>query len=211
MINNQYIAQQNALTSVVLAGGQSKRMKYMDKGLIPYLGKPMINYAIQAMLPHVDQVVINANRNHDAYQLLGYPIITDENHCFNGPLSGILSVLNTINTASLLVMPCDSPLISSGHVQKMIETAAQHDSDITVAMNNGQLLSVFLVLKKSVRNSLAAYLKRGDRKVVEWIVNQQYTAVSFSEEKDIFTNINTFDELKKLEAKYNGQVFPERN
>jgi molybdenum cofactor guanylyltransferase len=203
MTKKQYDAQKNSLTGVVLAGGQSKRMQYMDKGLVPFLGKPMINYAIQAMLPHVDQVVINANRSHDAYQLLGCPVIEDEDNYFNGPLSGILSVLNNINTASLLVMPCDCPMISSYHVQQMLEADAQNKSDITVAMNNGRLLSVFLVIKKNVRNSLVTYLERGDRKVVEWIVNQKYTAVSFSDAKDIFFNINTFDELKDLEKKLN--------
>jgi molybdopterin-guanine dinucleotide biosynthesis protein A len=94
-------------------------------------------------------------------------------------------------------------MISSYHVQQMLEADAQNKSDITVAMNNGRLLSVFLVIKKNVRNSLVTYLERGDRKVVEWIVNQKYTAVSFSDAKDIFFNINTFDELKDLEKKLN--------
>jgi len=55
------------LGAVILAGGLSRRMGGIDKGLIPIAGKPMIAHVLQAIRPAVDELIINANRNTEQY------------------------------------------------------------------------------------------------------------------------------------------------
>ena len=83
----------NDVAAVILAGGKAKRMQGTDKGLITLKGKPMITYVINALNTQLDEIFINANRNKQQYQELGYPVISDLTDDYLGPLAGILSGL----------------------------------------------------------------------------------------------------------------------
>lgn len=51
------------ITGLILAGGRAQRMGGIDKGLIPFHGKPLIESAITRLKPQVKTILINANRN----------------------------------------------------------------------------------------------------------------------------------------------------
>ena len=53
---------------IILAGGEGKRADGMDKGLITYNDKPLIEHVIDAVSFQVDDIVISANRNIENYQ-----------------------------------------------------------------------------------------------------------------------------------------------
>ena len=55
------------VTGIVLAGGQGRRMGGIDKGLQPFRGKPMALWTIERLAPQVDELIVNANRNAEAY------------------------------------------------------------------------------------------------------------------------------------------------
>ena len=61
-----------AVTGIVLAGGQGSRMGGVDKGLQVFRGKPMVAHVIERLAPQVDEVIINANRNVEAYGGFGH-------------------------------------------------------------------------------------------------------------------------------------------
>ena len=77
----------NDITGVILAGGQARRMKGQDKGLILFNGKPLIEYVIEVFNPQVGKLIINANRNHDKYSQYGFEVISDEYPNYCGPLA----------------------------------------------------------------------------------------------------------------------------
>ena len=54
-------------------------------------------------------------------------------------------------------------------------------------------------LKISLKNSLQDYLESGQRKVLNWIEQQNMVKVDFWDEPEIFININTLTELAELE------------
>lgn len=59
------------ITGLLLAGGRALRMGGIDKGLIPFQGKPLIEHAINRLGPQVANLVINANRNQTVYSQYG--------------------------------------------------------------------------------------------------------------------------------------------
>ena len=65
------------ITAVILAGGKARRMGGEDKGLIELGGRRLIEYIIAALQPQTDNIIINANRNHDAYGEYGLPVVAD--------------------------------------------------------------------------------------------------------------------------------------
>lgn len=190
----------NKVTGVILAGGQARRMQNQDKGLVHYNGKPLISYALHALTPVVGQVLISANRNVDRYAQFGCPVLTDHLENFAGPLAGILSAMHYANTPWLLVLPCDSPLVSSEHLQRLLHACAA-EVDISVAFDGERLHPVFMALNTQLAPSLQTYLAAGERKLQLWLQQHRYRQVDFSDAPEAFINLNTLAEVAALEAR----------
>jgi len=192
---------QTKVAGVILAGGLARRMNNQDKGLVNYKGRPMISYPIAALTAVTDESIINANRNRELYQAFGFPVVADQTDSFDGPLAGILTAMIYTDADVLVVVPCDSPLIKAEHLQKLLATRAKNAADVAVAFDGERLHPVFLAIKTSLKTSLQNYLASGERKISHWLEQQKMVKVDFSNEPEIFININTLTELSKLEAK----------
>ncbi len=203
---SQLKAPQPSTTGVILAGGLARRMHNQDKGLVHYNSQALISYAIHAMQPVVDELLINANRNQDEYAQFNFPIITDQELNFSGPLAGILSAMHVSKHEVLLVIPCDSPLIRSEDLLKLRNTLHTSKAEIAVAFDGERLQPVFLALRTNLKTSLAAYLASGKRKIDFWLQQHVLVQVDFSTRPDMFININTLTELSSLEQQYQPEL-----
>jgi molybdopterin-guanine dinucleotide biosynthesis protein A len=195
---------QTKVTGVILAGGLARRMNNQDKGLVNFKGRPMISYAIAAMMPVVNQLIINANRNRERYQQFGLPVVADQTDTFDGPLAGVLTAMIYADADVLVVMPCDSPLVTAEHLRKLLSTRAEQGVDVAVAFDGERLHPVFMAIRTTLKTSLEAYLTSGQRKLDLWLEQQNMVKADFSDTPDIFVNINTMTELSALEADGNG-------
>ncbi|WP_431065799.1 molybdenum cofactor guanylyltransferase MobA [Methylotuvimicrobium sp.] len=191
------------VTGVILAGGLARRMNNQDKGLVLFHRRPMVSYAIDSIKPLVDQVIINANRNLDAYRQFGLPVVSDQNGNFEGPLAGILSAMTYTDTELLLVLPCDSPLITTDHLQRLLKAGLNPKIDVAVAFDGERLHPVFLAIKTTLESSLKNYLGSGERKIDRWLMKHRMTQVDFSDDPEVFVNVNTLAELSELEEQSN--------
>ena len=79
----------HGVTGIILAGGQGRRMGGVDKGLQPLRGKPMAAWVIERLAPQVDEILVNANQNAEAYARFGYRVVPDSLGGFAGPLAGL--------------------------------------------------------------------------------------------------------------------------
>ncbi len=190
---------QKKVTGVILAGGLARRMNNQDKGLVVYHDKAMVSYAVTAMSEVVDKVFINANRNLSAYRRFGCEVITDQTDTFDGPLAGVLSAMTHASTENLIVMPCDSPLIKKQHLQRLLHELQENEADIAVAFDGVRMHPVFLALKTLLQPSLKTYLQEGNRKIDIWLQQHKLIKVDFSQNAEVFLNINTLSELQTLE------------
>jgi len=194
---------QTKVLGVVLAGGLARRMGGQDKGLLLYRQRPMISYALDAIRPLVDRLIINANRNQEQYRQWGLPVVADQDDSFAGPLAGILTAMRFAAHETLLVMPCDSPLISTRHLRRLLTTLEANQADICVAFDGQRLHPVFLALRSGLEDSLAKFLASGQRKIDVWLAQQHTVRADFQDEPEIFMNINTMDELSDLQVGQN--------
>jgi len=184
-----------AVSGVVLAGGQGRRMGGVDKGLQPLRGKPMAQWALERLAPQVDEILINCNQNLDAYARFGYRLVPDEIGGFAGPLAGLHACLKAAAHPLVVTVPCDSPFLPSDLVSRL----QQHlrEKEVAVAKTGDQPHPVFSLVRKDVLANLEAFLRSGGRKIDAWYASLATVEVSFDDEADAFRNINTLEELGK--------------
>lgn len=190
------------ITGVVLAGGRGLRMGACDKGLLPFKGKPLVYYALRALEQITRTILINANRHTQEYQTFGYPVISDANDCFEGPLAGLLSAMKSAQTPYVLTVPCDSPLMDGRLLNRLVDRLIAEKADICVAHDGERLHPVFMIVKRELMASLEAYLAQGDRKVGLWLKQQACVQADYSDHPELFANINTQEELAQLEGTF---------
>lgn len=186
------------LSAVILAGGRGRRMNGQDKGLIPFKGKPLVQQVIDMASPYVSAVVVNANRNGQEYARLGYPVISDDLDGFQGPLAGFLAGLRHIETENALFLPCDTPLLRPLLIERLLLERTAQGAEIAVAHDGHRLQSVCAIVPKCLETSLKNFLEQGERKIDRWYGLHQVAVVDFSDQAEMFVNINTPDDLVAL-------------
>ncbi|MGZ5032311.1 MAG: molybdenum cofactor guanylyltransferase MobA [Usitatibacter sp.] len=190
-----------SVTGVVLAGGQGSRMGGVDKGLQPFRGKPMVAHAIERLAAQVDEVLINANRNPEAYAQFGHRVIADEIEGFAGPLAGFERGLAHARGELVVTVPCDSPFLPADLVARLRAALESSHADLAVAKTGVQAHPVFSLMRREVLPSLQRFLSSGERKIDRWYSELKVVEVAFDEEPDAFLNINTREELASLEPR----------
>ena len=182
------------VTGIVLAGGQGRRMGGVDKGLQPLRGKAMAAWAIERLAPQVDEILVNANQNPDAYAGFGYRVIPDSLGGFAGPLAGLHAGLQAASHALAVTVPCDSPYLPLDLVTRL--HSSLDCNDLAVARTGTQPHPVFALVRRAVLPHLEAFLAGGGRKIDAWYATLRVVEVSFDDQPDAFRNFNTLEELK---------------
>lgn len=178
------------VTGLILAGGAGSRMGGADKGLLPYLGRPLIAYAIERLAPQVAHLLVSANRNLEAYRAFGYPVLTDGLGDYQGPLAGLQTGLAACTTPWLAMCPCDCPALPLHLVESLLAAAEIQGASMAVALVAGHLQPTFQLCRREILPALDAYIAGGGRKVGAWCRAQQAVEVDFSD-PGAFENLNT--------------------
>ena len=193
----------NQITGLILAGGRAQRMGGIDKGLIPFHGKPLIESTITRLKPQVSTILINANRSITKYSRYGYPVLMDETPDFSGPLAGFSVGLKHCKSPYLLTSPCDSPLLPTDLAEKMAGELEGKNLELVFASSkedDGKIWSqpVFCLMRRDLKDSLDTFLSKGDLKIDRWFKELRSGTVVF-ENAQAFANVNTPEELAALE------------
>lgn len=190
------MAATSEITVVILAGGMGRRMGGQDKGLIEYQGRPLIQHITDAIRVQNEKIVINANRNAQEYEQFGYPVIPDGLSGFQGPLSGFLSAMESVDSEYILTLPCDGPIVYASYVTQMAQHMNESTCDIVVAADEERMQPVYALIPVRLADDLRDFLNSGERKIDSWYARHQTQLQVFPAESGFFTNINTPEELQ---------------
>lgn len=128
---------------IILCGGMSKRMGE-DKGSMLINNTPMLIHVLESLNYQIDEafIVLNNTERIYKYKLLINEYIkkNDINFSFNlsfledeiknkGPMSGIITGLKNISGDYGLILPCDSPFVSSEYIETMFNVLDRLKSD----------------------------------------------------------------------------------
>lgn len=189
-----------AITGLVLAGGQGRRMGGVDKGLQLLRGREMVAWVLERLAPQVDEILVNANQNIEAYERFGHRVIPDQLGGFAGPLAGLHAGLSAAAHPWLVTVPCDSPFLPFDLVARLRQGADERDADLAVARTHDQPHPVFALVKTALLPHLTAFLDSGGRKIDAWYSTLSVVEVAFDDQANAFSNINTRAELEAWDS-----------
>jgi molybdopterin-guanine dinucleotide biosynthesis protein A len=200
------------ITALILAGGRGSRMGGVDKGLLLFNGKPLVQHCLNRLQSSdsVGPILINANRHLDTYAAFGVPVLPDDLADFAGPLAGFRVGLAHCSTPYLLTVPCDTPLFPLDLAPRLANALEAAQADLAMATapetgDDGQLRlrpqPVFCLLRQELLVSLTQFTQAGGRQISAWTASQRTVLVPFDQPGDhpqAFFNANTPTELHQV-------------
>ena len=193
------------IAGIILAGGRSRRMGGVDKGLLPLGQEPILAEIIGRLGSQVHGLVLSANGDPARFSTFGLPVVPDSVEGFHGPLAGVEAGLSWVrreypDVSWAVTVPGDTPFIPRDLVARL--TQGRGASPMAVAASAGALHPVIGLWPLSMAEDLAHALARGERRASAWVKGQGAAEVSFEavdvagDTLDPFFNINTPEDLE---------------
>jgi molybdenum cofactor guanylyltransferase len=182
------------ITIVILAGGRGTRVGGIDKGLMLWRDKPLIEH-ILACLPKTSPILISANRNIERYQQYGLPVIADALADYQGPLAGILSAMKQCKTDYLLCLPCDSPQPPAELIAHLWRCLSVNHKSCAICHDGERMQPLFALMSLTLQPQLETWLAAGQRKVEKFFLEMDAAVCDFSDQPQCFHNFNTPEDM----------------
>jgi molybdopterin-guanine dinucleotide biosynthesis protein A len=166
-----------------------------DKGLMQWHNKPLIEHIIERLAPQVDEIIISCNRNIKQYSSFGYKCINDSSNDFLGPLAGIASCIASSRCDSVLLCPCDTPLIPLNLLLQLEKTMQQSGANAVIACDDHNQHYSHALLTRDFAKTAGEQLSATRRSLRTWYKTTNWQCAYFGDKTKAFTNINTLEQL----------------
>ena len=186
------------VSTVILAGGQSRRFRGRDKARAALAGRSLIHHALDGWRGRVGELLISGRAGED-YSDLGVPVILDRFPTSEGPLAGIARAFE--HTAYLMTVPCDAPGVDAGICLPLLETLHRSGAEVAIAHDGIRVQPLIALYRRDAGESLRRYLAGGRRSVQGWQAELHHVIVRLCNGAVPFANINTPEDLAAVEAR----------
>jgi molybdenum cofactor guanylyltransferase len=185
------------VTGFVLAGGLSSRMGE-DKSLMLFRGKPLIMYAIEALSPLCEKVIISSNQL--VYDFTGCDVWPDELPV-QASINGLYSCLKRSETDWNLILTCDMPFTGSQLFDYLFDQA--HGEDAVIPVHGKELVEPLCgIYNRSALSMLEQRLQDGQYSIAKLLQSIRCRFVKIGPDldfyqKEMFSNLNSPKDLDK--------------
>ena len=158
-----------AFTGVVLTGGASRRMG-RDKALVAVDGTALATTAASALRSAGAAEVLAVGGDRHGLEALGsFDRCVPDDAPGEGPLGGILTALGVASHDLVVVLACDTPMVTSDCPQRLLAPFSQFPSpdsrhpDVAVGTVDGHRQPLTAAWRRSSRKVLADAFDAGER------------------------------------------------
>lgn len=195
---------------MILAGGFSRRLG-QDKGLIDLAGKPLILHVVDRVSKVVDEtvVVVGSRVQKEKFESLsGHKAnVVADKHEAQSPLVGALTGFESAKGEYSLLLPCDTPFISSQIAQFLLDTCVNKGAVIP-RWPSGYIEPLQAAYQTKLALTAAKEaLEQGKldlRSMIARLRRVRYISTVVLRQMDpkllTFFNINTLGDLKRAES-----------
>ena len=153
-----------AITAVILAGGRAQRLGGVDKSLVRWRGRPLIDWMVDSVATVAAQIHVVSNADLEAHLSRGLVAYADDMPGHPGPLAGIATAAFRVSTPWMLTLPADMPGVPGALLERLCDTLAPlarvHDD-----RGPEPLLACY---RTRVARGAANALRRGEHAVHRW-------------------------------------------
>ncbi len=204
---NSIVLQRSA---VILAGGFSRRFG-RDKGLVVLASKPLVLHVIDRVSRAVEEivVVVSSKDQKEKFETIleeKANIVIDKNES-QSPLVGTITGFENARGEYSMLLPCDTPLVSTQIVQFLLDMCADRKAVIP-RWPSGYIEPLQATYHtKSALTAAKTALKQGNmnmRSLIDNLRGVRYVSTMVLEQMEpkllTFFNINTPQDLKRAES-----------
>ncbi len=191
------------LTVAILSGGTSSRMG-RDKGLMPFLGHPLILRTLERLAPIADEIILSTNTPAD-YAFLNIPILPDLQPG-HGALGGLYTALNAAKNPYVAAVACDMPFANRALFEYELDFIIKTEADVVIPSTLDGLEPLHAVYQREACLPVIQSALQAKRyKLIGWLhqVNVQLVQpeviLQFDPHGLAFRNLNTPEEFTQAE------------
>lgn len=191
--------------AVILAGGKSKRFG-SDKASALLKGQTFLDWSIESVADLSKKIVIVKATDQKLVYKKQELLIRDDLYPERGPLAGIVTGFDSLDTELAVVIACDMPLIRPNLLAYIVDS--MKDYDVVVPRVNGLLQPLVAVYRREIcKNKFLCDVENGENKIINSFDGLNVHEVDEDEIKLIdpllmsFYNANTpsdFQEIKNF-------------
>ena len=195
--------------AIILAGGVSKRFG-QDKGLLKLANKPLFLHVLENVSPVVDEILVvvgskSQKKDYMHFVESNVKMVVDR-YEMRTPLVGALSGFENSSSEYSLLLPCDTPFVSSQIALLLLGLCVDKDAVIPRWPNRDleplqaayHTESALSAVSRALENK-----KRSMRSMIEGLEKVSYVSTAVLKQKDpelmTFFNINTPKDLRRAE------------
>ncbi len=117
------------MKALVMAGGKAKRLNYVEKPILEFLGKPIIEYVLTALdIGEIEDVVVATSpftpKTAELMRELGYAVVETPGR---GYVQDMLFAMERLNFQRALVIASDLPLLRREDIRWALEAYSMAD------------------------------------------------------------------------------------
>jgi len=172
------------LSTVILAGGQGRRMGGLDKALLAVGQETIFQRQLREAAALSGDVVVVANAPELAKRLLAIApdvrIVADA-YAGEGPLAGVHAGFRAADCPCVWLLGCDQPFASAAVASYLLDRLDESRSEASVPLIGGKLQPLHAVYRKETGGIAEELLLEGERRMRQWLDRLDYLTVEEDE------------------------------
>ena len=191
------------LISVILTGGKSSRMGYENKSFLKFNNKNFIEILTNSLKDKSHEIIINANRDIQKYEELGYRVVKDKIEGYKGPLAGLHSALDLYKNKDedlwFALFPTDAPIINTKIIDIFL-SISKKNNNVYISKINNIVEPMFSFWSLKIYKNLENILLNNDGyKIMKFADEIGFDFVNFTKDKKVeFFNVNDKDDYTEF-------------
>tara|TARA_B100000767_G_C19764717_1_gene536953 strand:+ start:1761 stop:2438 length:678 start_codon:yes stop_codon:yes gene_type:complete len=211
---------------LILAGGQSRRFNFRNKGLVAFKHKPMVAHVIERIGPQVGHLAVSCNTNIDQYsticdqyrsllganQTWGTCLADSASSKLNGPLAGIEQHMKGLQPLYWFICSCDMPLIPKDIVSVLTQAMVKYERQACHIIDDQGHHQLAIIAEgkhaKAALSECSSIQAKGQNttpggkkdSIKHWLTQMGSLGVRFSGPVEQLASINTPQELSFIET-----------
>jgi molybdopterin-guanine dinucleotide biosynthesis protein A len=196
------------ITGLILSGGRSRRFG-SDKAQAVLAGQTLAERVVVRARHQVDQLIISTNELSPPAVFEAYPRLADVIGGSRGPLAGILTGLQWVESnqqdcREIITFSVDSPFFPEDLVVRLLDVNRKRDVPV-IASSGGRSHPVFGLWPVSLCQSLRKFMQENERgSAMEFFRMSGGCEIAFSDMSyDPFFNINDQNDMAQAHKIFN--------